>query len=123
MHIKSNHKKLQIKKLGSRKNVWQRYCKMKKFTLNDAINKQLADPDFATAYERELLINAIAKMVVNLRKHQHLTQNELAQKVKTSQTAIARLESGIDSRVPSLDLLARIAAASDAKLNISFIYS
>ena len=94
---------------------------MKQFALNDAIRESLKDPEFAGPYERELLINAIAQMVVNLRHETQLTQMELAEKSGTSQTAIARLESGLDSRMPSLDLLARIAHASHATLNISFI--
>ena len=93
---------------------------MKKFTLNDAIQAELGDPLFAGIYEREMLINGIAKMVVDLRHEAHLTQTELAERAGTSQAAIARLENGSSSRIPSLDLLSRIAAASNAKLNISF---
>lgn len=93
---------------------------MSKNTLDDLIAEELKDRVFQGHYEKELLINAIAKMTVDLRLSASLTQAELAERVGTSQAAIARLESGKDSRVPSLYLLARIAEASNAKLNLSF---
>jgi transcriptional regulator with XRE-family HTH domain len=74
----------------------------------------------AENYQRELLINEISKMVVNLRNAAHLTQDELAKKAPTTQPVIARIESGTDKRIPYLELLARIAKASHAKLHISF---
>jgi transcriptional regulator with XRE-family HTH domain len=61
-----------------------------------------------------------AKMIIELRHSANLTQQQLAKKAKTTQSVIARLESGIDERIPSIDLLARIANASHTKLNISF---
>lgn len=93
---------------------------MKPITLNDVIKEQLKDESFAVEYERELLINAIAKLIVKLRKNKHLTQAELAKKVGTTQSVIARLESGSDTRVPSLDILARIANATHTRINIAF---
>lgn len=93
---------------------------MKKITLDDMIKEQLKDKDFAEHYQREMLINAIAKMVVELREHTKMTQSELAKQAGTTQPVIARIESGSDMRVPSIELLARIASASNAKLKISF---
>ena len=94
---------------------------MKPYTLDDHIKEQYAkSKTFAKHYDRELLINSIAKLAVELRKHKHLTQQELAKKAGTTQSVIARLESGKDPRMPSLGLLLRIAAASGEKLNISF---
>lgn len=94
---------------------------MSKITLNDVIKEQIeADADFSIAYQRELLINAISKMVIELRQSQQITQKELAEKAGTTQPVIARLESGSNDRVPSLDLLERIAVASHARLNIEF---
>jgi DNA-binding XRE family transcriptional regulator len=93
---------------------------MKKITLSAVIEEQNNDPAFAQHYQRELLINEISKMVVSLRQSAHLTQTELADKAGTTQPVIARLESGTDIRIPSLDLLARIAAASHARLYIGY---
>ena len=94
---------------------------MKAFTLDNYIGKKLKSADFKLEYNRQLLINSIAKMVVDLRHAENLTQQQLAKKAKTTQSVIARLESGKDERIPSIDLLARIANASHTKLNISFI--
>lgn len=94
---------------------------MKAFTLNDYIGKKIKRADFKSAYDREILINAIARMTIELRHSAKLTQQQLARKAKTTQSVIARLESGEDERIPSIDLLARIASASHAKLNISFV--
>ena len=94
---------------------------MKKITLDAVIEEQTkADSEFAKYYQRELLINEISKMVIQLRNAAHLTQAELARKAGTTQPVIARLESGTDTRIPSLALLARIAAASHARLHIGF---
>ena len=94
---------------------------MKKITLNTIINEQIKkDPKFADQYQRELLINEISKMIIKLRSDAHLTQSELAEKAGTTQPVIARLESGTDTRIPSLNLLARIASASHARLHIGF---
>lgn len=94
---------------------------MKKITLSAIIEEQKkTDPEFFEHYQKELLINEISKMIVTLRKMAHLTQAELAAKAGTTQPVIARLESGKDERIPSLLLLARIAAASQAKLHIGF---
>lgn len=94
---------------------------MKAFTLDDYIAKKLKNSDFKSEYDREVLINAIAKMIVHFRHSAMLTQQQLAKKAGTTQAVIARLESGVDGRVPSFDLLARIANASHATLNIAFI--
>ena len=93
---------------------------MKAITLSDMINEQMKDESFSVEYERELLINAIAQLVVKLRKNKKLTQSQLAEKLGTTQSVIARLESGSDSRMPSLDMLTRIASATQMKINLSF---
>lgn len=95
---------------------------MKKYiTLDEAINEELKNnPELKEAYQEELLINAISRMVVEMRSNAHLTQTELARRAATSQSVIARLESGRDSRMPSLGLLTRIASVANAELKIYF---
>ncbi len=94
---------------------------MKKLTLDDVIAEHYqGDPEFRLEYDKELLINAISKMVVTLRQNSQLTHAELALRAQTTQPVIARLESGTDHRLPSLALLFKIAEAANAKLNINF---
>ena len=96
---------------------------MKILTLKDAIKEKSRDPEFKEAYDRELMINEIATLVVKLRKKAKLTQQELADRVGTKQSVIARLESGKNKRAPTIALLGRIAKASNAKLEVKFVQS
>lgn len=92
---------------------------IKHIALADVINKKCKNKEFAAYFQRELLINEIAKMVVDLRQKAKLTQRELAEKAETTQPVIARIESGVDQRMPSLELLAKIAIAANANIKIS----
>ena len=56
---------------------------------------------------------------LDLRKSQHISQAQLAKEIKTSQQVISRLESPRDKRMPSLELLDRVARALNRKLIIS----
>lgn len=94
--------------------------KVKRPTLNDVIKKELKNTEFRFYFEREKAISRIAYLVRDARQRVKLTQAELAKLAKTSQVVIARLESGTDGRVPSLELLERIAHALKAKLMVSF---
>jgi predicted transcriptional regulator len=91
---------------------------MKAITLTDVINEECKDKEFGKYFQRETLINEIAKMITQLRQKAKLTQQELAEKAGTTQPVIARLESGADHRIPSLELLTRLASATHAKLKI-----
>ncbi|MGH7793612.1 MAG: helix-turn-helix domain-containing protein [Candidatus Binatia bacterium] len=62
----------------------------------------------------------MARLVRDARSKEGLTQAQLAEKARSSQVVIARLESGTDGRVPSLDLLERIASALKAKSLVRF---
>ena len=65
------------------------------------------DEDFLEAYRSEYPHHAVADAVVNLRKELRLTQQELADRAATSQSVIARLESG--KHGANMDLLNQIA--------------
>ena len=62
------------------------------------------------------LFGQIATQVAERRREHGLSQAELARRVGTTQSAIARLESG--GRPPRIDTLLRIAAALDCELAI-----
>lgn len=90
-----------------------------RISLDTVINKARKDPKFEEHFERELLINKIAKIIYACRNKAELTQTELAERSGTTQPVIARLEGGNDSRVPSIDLLSRIAHATGKTLHLS----
>ncbi len=83
-------------------------------------NSLLEDPEVRIKYEEEKVKSEIAFVVKSARNRAGLTQAELAEKIGTSQSVIARLESGTDSRTPSLSLLARIASSCDASFEFGF---
>ena len=76
------------------------------------------DPAYQDAYEALGDEFALASAMIQARARAGLTQAEVAHRMSTSQTVIARLESG---RVkPSTRTLERFARATGARLRISF---
>ncbi len=84
--------------------------------------KLLQDPEIRIRFEEEKVRSEIAFIVKSARKTVGLTQTELAERVGTSQSVIARLEGGNDRRIPSLLLLAKIALSCDATLEFGFAF-
>lgn len=82
--------------------------------------KLLKDPAIRVIFEEEHAKTEIANAVRSARMKAGLTQGELAKKIGSTQSSIARLESGSDKRIPSLGLLARIAAACGARFEFGF---
>jgi transcriptional regulator with XRE-family HTH domain len=80
----------------------------------------MKDEEFAILYEKERIINKIACAFTVMRQRQGLTQSDLAEKAHTTQPVIARLEKGADARIPSLELLGRIAHALGKEIIIDF---
>jgi ribosome-binding protein aMBF1 (putative translation factor) len=97
-------------------------AKRKRIPLNDVLKRELKDAEFGFYFEREKSISEIARLVRDARLKAGLAQAQLAKRSQTSQAVIARLESGTDQRIPSLDLLERIASALKAKLLVRFEY-
>lgn len=76
------------------------------------------DPEYRKEFEAMQDEFALASAMIQARSHAGLTQEQLAERMHTSQAVIARLESG---RVkPSTRTLERLAAATGMKLRISF---
>ncbi|MGB9888010.1 MAG: helix-turn-helix transcriptional regulator [Moorellales bacterium] len=83
----------------------------------DALREELKDPDFKAAWEEFDLEYQVADLLVKLRAEAGLSQEELARRVGTTQSAIARMESG--KVVPRLESLAKIARACGKRLELS----
>jgi ribosome-binding protein aMBF1 (putative translation factor) len=76
------------------------------------------DPEYIKAYDALADEFALAAAMIEARAHAGLTQEQLAQRMHTTQAVIARLESG---RVkPSTRTLERLAEATGMRLRISF---
>jgi ribosome-binding protein aMBF1 (putative translation factor) len=74
------------------------------------------DPEFMKEYDALEEEFARANMVIGARAHADLSQAELAERMGTSQSAIARLESGRFK--PSTRTLEKLAAATGMRLRI-----
>jgi len=70
--------------------------------------------------DREIEKAEVAAKIYEMRTHAGLSQIELAQRVKTSQSVISRLEDA-DYRGHSLRMLERVAEALDCRLQIVFV--
>lgn len=75
------------------------------------------NPAYVEAYDALEEEFAFASQVIAARARAGLSQAELAERMDTSQSAIARLESGRSK--PSVRTLEKLAAATGAKLRIS----
>jgi transcriptional regulator with XRE-family HTH domain len=76
------------------------------------------DARYRRTLEQLLPYERIARQVIGLRMELGISQDELARRVGTSASAIARLESG--QHHPSVETLRRVAGAMDRELVISF---
>jgi len=79
----------------------------------------MRDAEFSAAYvglEDEF---ALAAQLIEARKKAHLTQDEVARKMGTTQSVVARLESG--HPLPSLRSLKRYAQAVNGKVEIRVV--
>ena len=85
--------------------------------------KILKDKKVRIQFEEEKSKTEIAHAVRTARMKADLTQAQLAKLIGTTQSAIARLEGGSDKRVPSIPLLARIAAACGGHFEFGFSFS
>ena len=74
----------------------------------------LKDTKIKEAYEKQDLAFEIGQTILEARIRKGLTQEELAKKISTKQSSIARLEGG--SALPSLSFLERVAKALDTYL-------
>ncbi|MCB1457946.1 MAG: helix-turn-helix transcriptional regulator [Nitratireductor sp.] len=75
------------------------------------------DPEFVREYEALEEEFSLASALISARARADMTQEQVAEKMRTSQSYIAKLESGRVS--PSMKALQRYAAATGTRLKIS----
>jgi transcriptional regulator with XRE-family HTH domain len=86
--------------------------------LKDLHKKWMKDPNYRREYEAMEEEFALIAEVAKARARAGLSQAELARRMKTTQSTIARLESGRGQ--PSTRTLDRFAKATGHRLKISF---
>ena len=82
-------------------------------------DKEMENPTFRAIYDEVAAHMSIGEQIAALRHKAKMSQLELAKKVKTSRTAIARYESG-EYESFNVKTLSRIARAFHKNLKISF---
>lgn len=87
-------------------------------SLADLEKKWMKNPAFVKEYNALEDEFAIISALISARAHSGLTQAQLARKMKTTQSVIARLEGG--KAHPSTRTLFKLAVATGTKLKISF---
>ena len=87
--------------------------------LKDLKKRWMEDPEFREDYARVDDEYALVEALVSARTAANLTQAELARRLGTTQSAVARLEGGRVS--PSLATLRRYAEATGTRLTVDLI--
>ena len=85
-------------------------------TLDEWLRESLRDPKFKKEYDALKPKYDLIQAILDARIKDGVTQKELARRAGTTQSAIARFESGAVN--PTLDFAARISAAAGAKLEV-----
>ena len=87
--------------------------------MSEVKNDLLKDEEFRAAFVELEDEFALAGQLIEARKKAHLTQEEVAKRMGTTQSVVARLESG--HPLPSLRSLKRYAQAVNGKLEIRVV--
>ena len=93
-------------------------------THEEMVNKMLADPVVYAEFERlEREEFTILDEILSARREAGLTQAQVAERMGTKASAVARLESALVSgkHSPSLDTLRKYAAAVGKKLEVHLV--
>jgi DNA-binding XRE family transcriptional regulator len=79
----------------------------------------LRDPDFRSEYEAQDSEFAVARALVRARVRANLTQAQLAARMGTTQSAVARMESG--RHMPSMKTIRRYAEATGCRVRLDLV--
>jgi DNA-binding XRE family transcriptional regulator len=90
----------------------------KMIPVEESFTEWRKDPAYREAYDALDGEFALAAALIEARSEANVSQEEIAKRMRTSQPAIARLESGHGN--PSVNTLRRYAAATGTRLRIVF---
>ena len=88
------------------------------YTLEDHLKDSLKDPAFKRAWDASEVEYQVSRQIIAERLRRKMTQGELAQKAKTTQAVISRIERMTQNA--SVALLKRIAEAFGTRLKVGF---
>jgi ribosome-binding protein aMBF1 (putative translation factor) len=84
------------------------------------IEKLTTDKAFRDALMEKIVRESIAKQIRDLRAWKGWTQEELAKRLETKASVIARLENPDNPHLPTVSTLCKIAAVFDVALMVRF---
>lgn len=84
--------------------------------LLDKLPELMRDPEFASAYAEAEEEFSVAREIIRARASAGLSQKELAERIGTTQSVVARLESS--AHMPSVSTLKKVAKATNSHLRI-----
>ena len=83
--------------------------------ITDYLEEQLKDPEFAKVYKEVRAERLLAQRLVEERKHQNLSQRELAKRAGIRQSHLCRFESG--EHTPSFEFVRKVASGLGKTIN------
>ncbi|MBU1085077.1 MAG: helix-turn-helix transcriptional regulator [Candidatus Beckwithbacteria bacterium] len=92
--------------------------KQKYIDFREDLNRELKNPEFKKEYLKAQPEFEVTRALIEARIKKGLTQKKLAKKLKTTQSAVSRLESGRAN--PTISFLQKLATAFDSYLEIRF---
>ena len=90
---------------------------LKAVDFQEYLAERLKNPEFKRYYDEHSRQLEIAYQILQLRKKKKMTQAELAKRIGTKQSNVARMETGQQNF--TIDILSRVAEAFDKELKIS----
>jgi ribosome-binding protein aMBF1 (putative translation factor) len=93
-------------------------ARFRRIRVDDLHKQWMKDPNYRREYEALEEEFSLKAALIEARTRAGLTQEEVAQRMKTTQAVIARLEGG--GSQPSTSTLVRYARATGTRLRISF---
>lgn len=84
--------------------------------MRDWHRESMRDPEFRKEFNALKPKYDLIRAILDARLKRGVTQKELARRVGTTQSAIARFESGVGN--PTLDFLSKVSTAVGAKLEV-----
>ena len=97
----------------------KKYKKIVYLSFERYLSQKMKNKEFREAYEKEGRRLEVAYGILQLRKKQKISQKDLAAKLDTTQSVIARMESGQQNF--TTDTLQKIASVFKRNLKIEFI--
>ena len=97
----------------------KRNKKIKYLSFERHLSEQLKNPEFKKHYDEYGKQLEIAYQILQLRKQEKMSQAELAKRIGTQQSNIARMEDGQQNF--TTDTLQKIASVFKRKLKVEFV--